>query len=122
MCRWRVQATWTVDGERRSYRPVFLDTEDEALRERDGMLETLAHFPTLEVTVEGVTAEAAALEEAATEPEELPDDHVVHLLPEIGAGVTACGLARGEFRAAAVAEIFDMAGAPCAACRSAAGT
>jgi hypothetical protein len=100
---------------------VFLESEAEALRERDEMQETLWHFPTLEVTVGEVTAEAAALEEAATEPAELPDDHVVHLLPEIGADATACGLGRGDFTAAAVAEIFDMADAQCPACRSAAG-
>ena len=120
MKRWRVQATWTVDGERRSYAPVFRDTEAEALREREGMEETLAHFPTLDVSVDEVRAEDAALEEAATEPAPLPDDHVVHLMPAIGADVTACGLARGDFKAAAVAEIFDLADARCPACAAAA--
>jgi hypothetical protein len=118
--RWRVQATWTAGGERRSYAPVFHDSEAEALREREGMEDTLAHFPTLEVTVEEVTAEAAALEGAAAEPEPLPDDHVVHLMPAIGADVTACGLGKGEVRAVAVAEIFDLADARCPACAAAA--
>jgi hypothetical protein len=65
----RVQAVWTVGGERRSYAPVFFEERraaDEAGRE---MAATLRHFPTLEVVVAPATGEEVEAERAELDVE-----------------------------------------------------
>ena len=49
---WRVQATWTVGDQERSYQPVFVPTREEADRMAAEMAETLAHFPTLTILLD----------------------------------------------------------------------
>jgi hypothetical protein len=63
--RWRVQSTWRVGDDPRSYAPVFVNAESEAHRIAAGMRSTLWHFVDLEVSVREVDAQVAAAEEAA---------------------------------------------------------
>src|SRR5215218_2672482 len=106
--RWRVQGTWTVGEDARSYAPQYVDSEAEAEELRAGMEETLAHFPTLEVLVERVSVEDVPSEdEAEVEPS------VLHLLPQTGATTTACGLSTDDVTAVAVDEIFALSDSQC---------
>ena len=116
MTRWRVQATWTVEGEQRSHAPRFADDPAGAATLRRELEDTLAHFPTLEIAVAEVRDADAALEAAATEPEPLSDDHVVHMIAAPEATTTACGLPTADVVAVLVAEMFELTGAPCPAC------
>lgn len=101
--RWRVQATWTVDGEEREYAPVFARTKFGAARLRRDMESTLAHFPTLVVTVDKVPA----TEEIHSEPK-LARGGLVHLRRD-GADRTACGIPVAHANWTAP-EIFEPAG------------
>ncbi|MCB0979216.1 MAG: hypothetical protein H6513_14835 [Acidimicrobiaceae bacterium] len=59
---WRVQAHWTVGGEERSYQPSYVTSQRAARRAVRSAKRTLAHFPTLWMSVDEVdrsTAEAA---------------------------------------------------------------
>ncbi|HEV2774208.1 MAG TPA: hypothetical protein VGV90_01320 [Solirubrobacteraceae bacterium] len=105
--RWRVQATWTVGGDKREYAPVFVRTKARAARTSREMEKTLAHFPTLVVTVEKVPAAQA------TRPPK-PILGEVHSRLD-GADTTACGRKIAEVSWIA-SELFDSA-AP-NACRS----
>jgi hypothetical protein len=108
---WRVQATWTVDGAQKSYAPQFARTRVGAARVKRQMEKTLGHFPTLEVVVETVPAEEAAIQPGSVGPPE-----PLHLIESQGATTTACGLHTAEVRAVAVADIFVMSGTQCASC------
>jgi hypothetical protein len=105
MAGWRVQATWTVDGEERSYAPVFARTRSEAEREQRDMEQTLAHFPTLVVTIEPATdeerdEETSRLEAAAS--------ITPHLKFRYDDRVTACGLPAETIRAWSLPEIYEQ--------------
>ena len=59
---WRVQAHWTVGGEERSYQPSYVTSKRAAKQAVRSAKRTLAHFPTLWVSIDEVdraTAEAA---------------------------------------------------------------
>lgn len=110
---WRVQATWTVDGERKSYAPQFARTRLGAAQLKRQMEKTLAHFPTLEVIAEKADAQPASgdLPAVATEP--------VHLIDAVGAPATACGLQTSNVACVALRDIFEMSGAQCSSCQAA---
>jgi hypothetical protein len=112
--RWKVQATWEAEGERRSYAPQFARTRMGAERLRRQMEETLAHFPTLEVVVERVSAGDATAH--ATPQQEFQP---VHLVVEPLAPMTACGLPTREVQTVAVAEVFALSGRQCETCADA---
>jgi hypothetical protein len=119
---WRVQSTWTVGDEERSYRPLFVETEAEAIEVRDEMEETLSHFPTLDVLVARVTEAERASELAVLgESEEVQEDMDKHLMPHVGARRTACGVLTSEVAVSAVAEYFDLSAreSHCPACQAA---
>lgn len=75
---------------------------------------TLAHFPTLSVVVEKVSAEAATQEDNATTPGAQVD--AVHLVAEPLSPTTACGLPAAEVAAVAVSEVFDLSDKQCRGC------
>src|SRR3954454_7647100 len=74
---WRVQAVWTVDGERRTYDRIFRDGRAAADQAVEETAATLSDFPTLEILLARATAnevEAARVESerlAAMPPEPL---------------------------------------------------
>ena len=108
--RWRVQATWTVDGEPKSYAPQFARTRLGAKRLKRQMETTLAHFQTLEVLIERVPAES--LDDLP--PVVLPA--VVHLIASPSATTTACGRSASDAGAVAVADVFTLSAKQCSSC------
>ena len=72
--RWRIQASWRVGDEARSYNPYFVDSEEQAETDRLEMIDTLWHFVGLVVTVDRVARAEADAEEAriAGEPTSPP--------------------------------------------------
>jgi hypothetical protein len=116
--RWRVQAHWTVDGEARSYRPVFASTREEAERLAEEVSGTLRHFPTLAVSVELVGQDDAD-EECSPSPAVKPP--IVHLLVD---GSAACGTDLGVADAAVVEELWGETAVEgrCAICALTAST
>jgi hypothetical protein len=111
--RWRVQATWTVDGEERSYAPQFARTRLGANRLRRDLERTLSHFPTLTVLVESVSAEAAA-EESARRTAAQPQ--ILHRIEAPSSTMTVCGLERAAVGAVAVEEVFRESSSQCPDC------
>jgi hypothetical protein len=103
-----------VDGEQRSYAPQFARTRVGAERLRRGVEATLAHFPTLSVVVEKVSAVAAAQEEDTPSP--AARVHVVHLVAEPLSTITACGLPVADVAAVAVWEVFGLSSEQCPEC------
>ena len=91
--RWRVQASWDYGTERRSYAPLFVDSADAAYEVREGMLETLVHFPGLEVDVVEVDIDVAEREAAALEIAEVAPP-VLHIFN--ADGEILCGAATDE--------------------------
>jgi hypothetical protein len=61
--RWRLQASWRVGDEAHSYRPYFVDSEEDAEKARLEMIETLWHFRDLIITVDRVDEATADAEE-----------------------------------------------------------
>lgn len=61
--RWRLQASWRVGDEIRSYNPYFVDSAEEADAASREMTETLRHFVDLVVTVDRVERQEADAEE-----------------------------------------------------------
>jgi hypothetical protein len=110
---WRVQATWTADGEQKSYAPQLARTRLGAERLKRQMEKTLGHFATLEVLVE------KAGDERAEEPAlpRLPE--AVHLVAFPDATTTACGIPAVEVDAVAMAEVVALSGKQCEACAAA---
>lgn len=111
---WSVQATWTVGDEQKTYAPQFARTRIGARRLKRDMERTLAHFPTLQVIVEKVPAQAAieSSRVAATEP--------VHLIHDPVAATTACGRPTSDVAAVAVRDVFELSRTPCERCQLAA--
>ena len=105
-----MQATWTVEGEERSYAPVFTRTRRGAERQKAEIEETLWHFPTLDVKVEQVTAEARAQEEHDREAALLEEakSTTPHMKLEYDDPVTACGLAEEDVKAWSLPEIYEL--------------
>ena len=56
---WRVQAHWTVGGEERSYQPSYVTSQRAARRAVRSAKRTLAHFPTLWMSVDEVDRSTA---------------------------------------------------------------
>ncbi|MDA0185787.1 hypothetical protein OJ997_36120 [Solirubrobacter phytolaccae] len=107
---WRVQATWTVDGEPKSYAPQFARTRLGAERLKRQTERTLGHFPSLEVLVEKSDIEPSDEPVASR----LPD--AVHLVASPLAETTACGVPRVEVDAVATKEIFALSTSQCGEC------
>jgi hypothetical protein len=91
--KYRVQAKWTVDGEPREYRPVFFDERHEAEQAAEDMRRTLAHFPTLAVSITVVDEATAGVESAGLGSEAMPE---VHVVAESLAPVALCGKPTSE--------------------------
>ena len=110
---WRVQAFWTVGGERRSYAPVFCEGRDAADRTAEEMAATLRHLPTLEVVVAPATADEVEAERVESERRAATPPEPVHLMDEVHPGATACG-ARGN---AIALDLWDLSAGPkCPTC------
>jgi hypothetical protein len=92
---WRVQASWTAGGERRSYRPTYCRGRAEADRTSAELADTLNHFPTLEIEIGPATAEEVEAEREAQAELELARDTAppepIHLMLQPG-GDAACGV------------------------------
>jgi hypothetical protein len=73
--RWRLQASFRVGGEVRSFKPQFVDSEEEAEQARLATIDTLWHMADhgLDIRVERVTAAAAEAEEQRVAAEAGPD-------------------------------------------------
>ena len=61
--RWRVQASWRVGDETKSYSPVFEDSQAAAEATRRDMMDTLWHFVGLEVRIDRIERALADAEE-----------------------------------------------------------
>lgn len=118
--QWRVQATWTVGEDFRSYVPVFVESAEAAEELADEMRQTLAHFPTLQVLVSQVAladAEREMARQVAARESEV--DEPLHLRGE-ASDSTACGLPLNSVRAwARDKEMFGLSSKPCSACTAA---
>jgi hypothetical protein len=113
--RWRVQATWTVEDEPKSYAPIFTRTRFGAARTRRSIEQTLWHFPTLDVKVERVSRQAAEAEQERRASERRPPEPV-HLMTDMTAATTACGRDARTASNLAVAEMFQMSSNQCEDC------
>jgi hypothetical protein len=73
--RWRLQASFRVGGEVRTFKPQFVDSDVEAEQARQATIDTLWHMADrgLEIRVERVTAAAAEAEEQRLAAEAGPD-------------------------------------------------
>jgi hypothetical protein len=73
--RWRLQASFRVGDEVRSFKPQFLDSEEEAEQARLATIDTLWHMADhgLDIRPERVTAAAAAAEALRVAAEAGPD-------------------------------------------------
>lgn len=124
-----VQASWTVGDEQRSYIPLLVETEVEAISTAAEMQDTLAHFPTLSITLRIATAEEVALAHAA-----MPQRHEqieelamteTHLVRELTDSTTLCGNPTAGQRKRVTVEAVELgivSGNACKACLKAAGT
>lgn len=115
--KWRLQASWSVGDARRSYAPLWEDSESEAEQAAAEMLKTLDHFVALEISIEPVSDDEAAAEAKALGLNGLADDRpVVHLLkPD---RTIACGMAVEDAGVFAMRETFELgAGDLCEKCR-----
>ena len=112
----RVQATWTVDSEPFSYAPIFVSTREHAEAEAAEIRRTLSHFPTLEVTLEEVTADEAVVEQELLRSPKT-EAQPLHLVDTPLSSHTACGLSTASVNFA-VAEIFEISGAACPSCEA----
>ena len=118
--RWRVQATWTYDGEPKSYSPIFTRTRTGAARQRRNIERTLWHFPTLDVKVERVSLQAAKVEmdrRAAALLDWVPEP--VHLVSDMTAQTTACGRNVERVDNRSVPEVFAVSSRQCPDCATA---
>ena len=120
---WRVQAHWTVGSEARSYAPVFVASETEALATAEEIAATLAHFPTLEVRVEAIDGSAADAEIAQSGAQRGHIERLtVHLLSASGRG-TVCGAEIDQANPAINADLLALSdGANCSRCQEALST
>jgi hypothetical protein len=103
-----------VEGEQRSYAPQFARTRVGAERLRRDVEATLAHFPTLRVVIEKVSAEAAAQEEDTPRPAARVD--AVHLVAEPLSTMTVCGLPLADVAVGAVWDVFGLSSKQCPEC------
>jgi len=72
--RWRIQAFWRVGDETLSYRPFYVDSEEEAERTVAEMRDTLWHFIDLDIRVQRVDRAAADAEVRREGLLEVPPD------------------------------------------------
>jgi hypothetical protein len=113
---WRVQRTWTVGSDERSYQPTFEADRPAAERAAEDLRSTLAHFPTLNVTIMEVTRAEADAELATPQP--TAEAQSLHLVDD-EAGVTACGIPASRAHWAPP-EVFELSGIRCPDCEAAA--
>jgi hypothetical protein len=122
---YRVQATWTVNGESRSYTPLFFKEQAEADEAAEEMRRTLAHFPTLVVQVVAVD-HARVLETAAGQLGSQTSDEL-HVAEGPRGGLTLCGASTDGLNSVALELFTDTALYPtvpqsvCRTCRERAG-
>ena len=114
-----MQSTWRVDGDPRSYAPVFVDTEAEARGIAAAMRSTLRHFVELEVSVREVDERIAADEQAALDAQlEDAQPRTIHLVSG-SPSRAACGVPIDTSHSALSGELWPLStGNKCAACQA----